>query len=106
MPVTLRLVLVASAALALTACASLPAAPTRVAAASEPQPDGSVYGLFLAGQAAIADGDSRAAADYFARARAADPSQAAIRDRAFTSALLAGDLTRANQLAGSVDPDN
>ena len=109
MPVTLRLLFAASAALSLAACASLPppaAKTAEAAAAPEREPDGAAYGLFLAGQAAIADGDSRAAADYFARARAADPGETAIRDRAFTTALLAGDLSRADKLAESVDADN
>lgn len=99
-----RFLLLAASALALSACASVPKTTEVVGPA--PGERGSVYGLFLAGQAAIADGDSRAAADYFARARVADPSEVAIRDRAFTAALLAGDLSRAAQLSDSVDKDN
>jgi Flp pilus assembly protein TadD len=68
--------------------------------------DGSVYGLFLAGQAAIDAGDSAAAADFFGRAQRADPGSSEIRDRAFTSALLAGDYDRAASLAATVDKSN
>jgi Flp pilus assembly protein TadD len=82
----------------------------------------SQYGLFLAGQAALNDGRSAQAADYFGRAQAADALEAAERaegiseeavdaeagadivaERAFLAALMAGDVSRAAAIAPTGD---
>ncbi len=64
---------------------------------------GSAYGLFLAGRAAFSQGAGRTAAQYLAAAEAAAPDQASVRERAFTAALLAGDLDVAARLAPTGD---
>ena len=61
----------------------------------------SSYGLFLAGRNAMALGESSTGADYLAAAQAAEPDQTRLRDQAFTSALLAGDLDVAARLSPS-----
>ncbi|MEI9965892.1 MAG: hypothetical protein WDM92_15925 [Caulobacteraceae bacterium] len=102
----LRLLLMSAAVCALAACATAPSPPagpvaSRIAAASA-APDGdsaSVYGLYLAGQAALDAGDTAGAAAYFARAGAADPSAGFIKERVFTAALLAGDVPKAAEEA-------
>lgn len=60
----------------------------------------SPYGMFLAGEAALNSGKSQEAARFFDQARqgTADPM---IAERAFTSALLAGDIQKAAALAPS-----
>ena len=59
----------------------------------------SPYGLFLAGQAAGAGGDSSTAADYYAAAARDLPDQGFLQDHAFTAALLSGDVSKAAALA-------
>ncbi|MEP6967117.1 MAG: tetratricopeptide repeat protein [Pseudomonadota bacterium] len=61
----------------------------------------SSYGLFLAGQAAINGGRGEAASAYFARAAALEPGADArfLDSRAFSAALLAGDVRKAAVLA-------
>lgn len=59
----------------------------------------SVYGLFLAGRLAMALGEGELGADYLARAQALSPDQRRVREPAFTSALLSGDLDLAARLA-------
>ena len=63
---------------------------------------GSPYGMFLAGQSALNSGRSQEAARYFEQARleSGDPM---IAERAFTSALLAGDIHQAAALAPTGD---
>ncbi len=98
------------AMLTLAACASAPLAtgPDAVqqAAAPEPGAAGSAYGLFLAGSAAFDDGDKRAAADFFADAARQVGDAPFLRDRAFTAALIAGDVPRAAALASGLDDEN
>ncbi len=60
---------------------------------------GSAYGAFLAGQGALNDGNGAEAAAYFTRAEEEGGSSDMLQDRAFTAAVLAGDITRAAQLA-------
>src|SRR5690606_7632160 len=50
---------------------------------------------------AMALGESATGADYLAAAQAAEPDQTRLRDQAFTSALLAGDLDVAARLSPS-----
>lgn len=52
----------------------------------------SVYGLFLSGRAALVEGDADEAARRLGAAYGAAPEAAVARDRAFTAAVLAGDL--------------
>jgi tetratricopeptide (TPR) repeat protein len=79
----------------LAGCATAP--PPSLASAAPPADSGprgesSVFGLFLAGEAAIDRGSSKEGAYYFARASALDPASAALRSRAFTASLVAGDV--------------
>ena len=108
------------AGLMLAGCATAPtAAPGPVAAApgedsttvSRGPLGGSNYGLFLAGEAALQNGRSQDAAQYFSRAAegAADlppETQALIREKAFTAAVMAGDIEQAAALAPAPDPDS
>lgn len=69
-------------------------------------PPSSSYGLFLAGQAALLDGRSEEASDYFMRASSGGPMDGGfLKDRAFTAALLAGEITKAASLAPVVEGD-
>jgi tetratricopeptide (TPR) repeat protein len=89
-------VLLASASL-LSACASHVMGPRTLAAQDMAT---SPYGLFLAGQGALNDGRGAQAAAYFEQARAGgDDSDGLVSERAFTAALLAGDIPRAAALA-------
>ena len=108
------------AGLVLAGCATTPsAAPGPVAVA--PGEDstavsrgilgGSNYGLFLAGEAALQNGRSQDAAQYFSRAAegAGDlppETQALIREKAFTAAVMAGDIEQAGALAPEADPES
>lgn len=64
---------------------------------------GSSYGLFLAGQGALNDGRGAQAAAYFEQAQAGGAEDELIAERAFTAAVLAGDITKAAALAPSGD---
>lgn len=60
---------------------------------------GSSYGLFLAGQGALNDGRGAQAAAYFEQAQAGGADDDLISERAFTAAVMAGDITKAAALA-------
>jgi Flp pilus assembly protein TadD len=96
-----RRLLAAIAPLALlSACATVP--PETEAwspALAESGMGGSAYGAFLAGQGALNDGAGAEAAAYFARAEIEGGSSDMLRDRAFTAAVLSGDITKAAALA-------
>ncbi|MDP1987739.1 tetratricopeptide repeat protein, partial [Phenylobacterium sp.] len=62
-------------------------------------PDRSSYGLFLAGQAALNDGESRQAAAYFDRAADVSAQPGLLAERAFTAAVLSGEIERAAAIA-------
>lgn len=64
-----------------------------------PAQSGSPFGLYLAGEAAIGGGASRQAAGFFAQASELEPSDSAVRIRAFTAALVSGDIERAADAA-------
>ena len=86
-------------ALLLCGCASVSQRPPGAVVADTPG-DTSSYGLFLAGQSAVNHGDSRKAAELFGgamRANDADPDFLSL--RAFTAALISGDVDRAAALA-------
>ncbi|MGR4865053.1 tetratricopeptide repeat protein [Caulobacter sp. LARHSG274] len=59
----------------------------------------SAYGQFLAGQAALQNGSNTQAAGYFNEARELDDDPGVLGDRAFTAALLAGDVQHAAAVA-------
>jgi len=94
-----RVLVLSASALALCACASATGASAGLRPSQSPSADGDAtgtpYGYYLAGQAALDAGDSRTAADYFAKASDAKPDVGFIKERVFTSALLAGDVARA-----------
>jgi tetratricopeptide (TPR) repeat protein len=93
-----RLLAAIAPLLLVTACATAP----QDVAWSPPMSDGmggSAYGAFLAGQGALNDGAGAEAAAYFARAELEGGASDLLRDRAFTAAVLAGDITKAAALA-------
>jgi tetratricopeptide (TPR) repeat protein len=94
------LMLAAAPLVLLSACASTEAnrAPPSDAAAIG---GSSPYGMFLAGEAALNDGRSVEAARYFDQARVHPEADDLIAERAFTAALLAGEVPRAAALAPS-----
>lgn len=61
----------------------------------------SAYGLFLAGRLASARGDAGEGAVYLRRALMLTPEQSAVRDQAFATNLLSGDL----EFAGRITPE-
>ena len=106
-----HLVLAAAALAALSACAT-PQGDAHLAGASRAADvanvggapaDTSVYGLYLAGHAALDAGDSHAAAELFGRASDRNPDAAYLKDRTFSAALMSGDLARAAALAPQLD---
>jgi Flp pilus assembly protein TadD len=89
----------------LTACASQPssmAATGRTPPASQLVGAQSAYGMFLAGESAMNNGKNSEASKFFDQARSGSGGDAMLSERAFTSALLAGDVTRAVTL---IPPD-
>ena len=86
-----------SAALGLRA--AQPAAGATDEAILPPTQSSSAFGLYLAGQAAIDHGSSRDAATYFNQASQLDPDTGPIEARAFSSALVAGEIARAADAA-------
>ncbi|EDX81419.1 hypothetical protein BBAL3_2576 [Brevundimonas sp. BAL3] len=63
----------------------------------------SAYGLYLAGKLALMTGEGAKGADWLAQAAALTPEQPRVREQAFTSALLSGDLDVAGRLAPTAD---
>jgi hypothetical protein len=55
--------------------------------------------MFLAGEAALNDGKSGEAARFFDQARVSSDDNAMVSERAFTAALLSGDIDKAAVLA-------
>ena len=66
---------------------------------------GSSYGLFLAGRAAMSRGDGRTALELLQAALAASDGETILRERVFSSAVLAGDVEAAAN-AGLVDGES
>ncbi|WP_421931969.1 tetratricopeptide repeat protein [Phenylobacterium sp.] len=83
----------------LAACATRPADDL----ASLDDLGGSSYGLFLAGQGALNDGRGAEAAAYFEQAQAGGADDDLISERAFTAAVMAGDIGKAAALAPTGD---
>lgn len=75
---------------------SCTAAPRHVSAAEEA---GSLYGAFLAGRYAGSSREPDASARFYAAALSYDPESEMLSERAFYSALLAGDFERADAAA-------
>jgi tetratricopeptide (TPR) repeat protein len=93
----------AVAAVAVSACAGGPGSrvslnPARrmIFAGSQ---GNSAYGLYLAGEAALDSGASDEAVKFLSRASQRAPDAAYVRQRAFTAALMAGDIAKASELA-------
>lgn len=62
------------------------------------QMGGSDYGMFLAGKGALNDGASAEAAAYFSQLQGAEGAESLVQERAFTAALLSGDVPAAVEL--------
>ncbi len=98
----IQLLLALVSASTLTACAATAPGPDlRGDVATDPGwgSSRSAYGQFLAGQAALQGGSNAQAATYFDEARQLDVDPGVLADRAFTAALLAGDVPRAAAIA-------
>ena len=90
----LLLLLTAAAPLVLlAACATEPSGGGKLA--TDQNPAASSYGMFLAGQSALNSGRNGEASKFFDQARVDAGGAAMITERAFTSALLAGDIQKA-----------
>lgn len=98
-------VLLALLSLTAAGCATAPRIETAAVdvEVGEPEDSGS-YGQFLAAQLAMNRGDVAEASRRFARAVRAEPGQRGIQDRAFMTALLAGQVDRAVALAPDAPP--
>lgn len=95
----MRLHLLITAAAPLVLLAACAAGPGSVGAQSSDDLTGaSPYGMYLAGESALNKGKSHDAARFFDQARL-ETGDAMIGERAFTSALLAGEITKAAALA-------
>lgn len=93
-----RFLLAAAAPLVLlSACAT--AQPDRPAGQMQDVLGLSPYGMFLAGQAALNDGRSGDAARFFEQANAHSETDVLVAERAFTAAVLAGEIEKASALA-------
>ncbi|CAN5719032.1 tetratricopeptide repeat protein [soil metagenome] len=98
----MKLLLALLSVSALTACATTTPAPTlrgKVSASTGWGESRSAYGQFLAGQAALQGGNSGQAAGYFDEALQLGEDPGVVGERAFTAALLAGDVQRAASIA-------
>ncbi|MFL5296733.1 MAG: tetratricopeptide repeat protein [Phenylobacterium sp.] len=94
----MRLSLLLSAAaplVLLAACASAPGGQAATPAAKELASGLSPYGMFLAGVVALNNGRNREAARFFDQARAGGAADSMLADKAFMSALMAGDIQKA-----------
>jgi len=76
---------------------------SRGSASNDLNPGSSAYGMFLAGQSAMNGGRNGEASRFFDQARAETGGDAMISERAFTSAVLAGDIQKAALLAPTGD---
>jgi tetratricopeptide (TPR) repeat protein len=87
-----------------TATSSPPSAGLRASEPIEaPAPGASTYGLYLAGQAALDQGQNDDAAGFFAQAAQQEDGADFIKIHAFVAALVAGDIPRAASLAPGPD---
>lgn len=95
------LLLIASPLVLLAGCATAGRTPHQAEAGARPAD--SAYGMFLAGQGALNDGRSQDAARFFDAARAEPGADQVVSEKAFTAALLAGDIAGAAALAPTGD---
>ncbi len=72
-----------------------PAIPAEWSPVPETDEGRSAYGLYLAGRAALRSGQPEAGAEYLQRVQSLTPEQPTVREQAFITALLAGDLAAA-----------
>jgi len=93
------LLLFAAPCVLLAGCAAAGRGPESTAIAVPPAE--TAYGMFLAGQGALNDGRSQEATRFFSAARSQPGADEVISERAFTAALLSGDIGRAAALAPS-----
>lgn len=95
-----RLILACVPVVLLSACASMAPRPA-TARLDPPAPSAAdtPYGMFLAGNAALTEGRNGDAAKFLDLARAESGDDPAVAERAFTAALLAGDIDRAALIA-------
>ena len=89
----------AAALFVLSACASAPGGRAPGQGAEGPAAGLSPYGMFLAGEAALNDGRSADAARFFESARGPGADEPLVAERAFTAALLSGDVAKAAAMA-------
>ena len=94
-----RLLLACAPLLLLGACATTAATPKLRSDPAAPAAADSAYGMFLAGSAALTQGRNSDAAKFLDIARAQSGDDPAVAERAFTAALLAGDIDKAALLA-------
>ena len=95
-----KLLLFAAPLILLAGCAT----PGRAPQQAEEPPATTAYGMYLAGQGALNDGRSQEAARYFDAARAAPGADESVSEKAFSAALLSGDISGAAALA-PIDPE-
>jgi tetratricopeptide (TPR) repeat protein len=81
-------------------CAGLGRQPPQSVQVAAP-PAETAYGMFLAGQGALNDGRSQDAVRFFDAARTQPGADEMVSEKAFTAALLSGDIARAAALAPS-----
>lgn len=95
----MRRILLAFAApvVLLGGCATTPSAPPE--AGLPPTAADSAYGMFLAGSAALNEGRNGEAARFLEMARTQGGDDPAVAERAFTAALMSGDIASAARLA-------
>jgi tetratricopeptide (TPR) repeat protein len=96
----MRIALLASASLVLLAgCATTPGPRASAELAPAARAADTAYGMFLAGNAALNEGDSEKAARFLDIARAQSGEEPAVAERAFVAALMAGEIDKAATLA-------
>src|SRR5579875_789898 len=86
----------------LSACATAPALRGPETTGLAAGDDSSVYGLYLAGAAAMDDGSTRLAAGYLDAAARRAPEAGELKSQAFAAALLSGEIEQAAALAPAV----
>jgi tetratricopeptide (TPR) repeat protein len=104
-----RKVLLAAAALACALAVPATAALAQNVDQSKIGPsvdDRSLYGTFLAGREAMRLGDTRSGASLLIGAAETQPNETVLRERAFTAALMSGDITAAARFAPAPDAGN
>ena len=94
-----RLLLACVPVLLLGACATTSTPPKLALEPAAPAAADSAYGMFLAGSAALTEGRNSEAAKFLDIARTQSGDDPSVADRAFTAALMSGDIDKAALLA-------